>query len=468
MKTLQLLFLLLLLSALSSAQENVPERFNQDIFFKLVKQNHPISIQANMRLEMGLAQIQEARGGFDPKIQAEVAQKYFQGKEYYDYGEGKLKIPTWFGLELEGGYERNQGEFLNPESSVPSAGLWFAGVSLSVGEGLFIDERRASLRIAQAMMDLNQAEKDLMMNDLLLDAGMAYWNWFSAYYSLQVNTEALELANQRFVAVKQSAAFGDIPTIDTLESGIQVQNRRLNLNQAELDYKNATAFLNTFLWEDGLVPLELPSNTIPNEFDPAKLAEENLKITLQLDSSLNAHPEIRANLSKNEQLSIEKRWVREQIKPTLDLKYKPLTEAIGDNPFSDYSINNYTWGMQFEFPIFVRKERAKLKQINLKLQNNEIDLENKRVGLAFKATAAMNVFETTMLQIRLYRQTVNDYGALLEGERQLFNGGESSLFMINSREIGFINAELKMVELVTKNRLAILKTQHAIGQLANQ
>ncbi|MFT6165944.1 MAG: hypothetical protein ACJASF_000628 [Vicingaceae bacterium] len=104
----------------------------------------------------------------------------------------------------------------------------------------------------------------------------------------------------------------------------------------------------------------------------------------------------------------------------------------------------------------------------MKLQSNQIDLENKRVGLAFKATAAMNVFETTMLQIRLYRQTVSDYGALLAGERQLFNGGESSLFMINSREIGFINAELKMVELVTKNRLAILKIQHAIGQLANE
>ena len=468
MKTIQLLFLLIFLSAISMAQEKVPERFNQDIFFKLVKENHPIAVQANMRIEMGLARIQEARGGFDPKIQAEVAQKYFKGKEYYDYGVGKLKIPTWFGVELEGGYERNQGEFLNPESSVPSAGLWFAGVSVSVGEGLFIDERRASLRIAQAMMDLNQAEKDLMMNDLLLDAGVAYWNWFKAYYSLQVNQEALQLANQRFIAVKQSAAFGDIPTIDTLESGIQFQNRRLNLNQAELDYKNATAFINTFLWEDGLVPLELPTNTVPNEFEPEKLAAENLKITLQLDSSLNAHPEIRANMSKNEQLSIEKRWVREQIKPTLDLKYKPITEAVGDNPFSEYSINNYTWGMQFEFPIFVRKERAKLKQIDLKLQSNQIDLENKRVGLAFKATAAMNVFETTMLQIRLYRQTVSDYGALLEGERQLFNGGESSLFMINSREIGFINAELKMVELVTKNRLAILKIQHAIGQLANE
>ncbi|MDB4062157.1 TolC family protein [Vicingaceae bacterium] len=90
-------------------------------------------------------------------------------------------------------------------------------------------------------------------------------------------------------------------------------------------------------------------------------------------------------------------------------------------------MNNYTWVIQFEFPIFVRKERAKLKQINLKLQNNQIDLENKRVGLAFKATAALNVFETNMLQIRLYRQTVNDYSSLLDGEIQLFNRGESSL-----------------------------------------
>ena len=85
------------------------------------------------------------------------------------------------------------------------------------------------------------------------------------------------------------------------------------------------------------------------------------------------------------------------------------------------------------------------------------------MGLAFKATAAKNQFETIMDQIRLYRLTVEDYGALLEGEQRLFNGGESSLFMINSRESGFINAELKMVELVTKNRLAILKIQHAIG-----
>ena len=468
MKTLPLFFLFISFSAFLFSQEKLPERFNQDIFFKFVKEHHPIALQAEIKVEMGLAQIQEARGGFDPKIEADVAQKYFKGKEYYDYGEGVLKIPTWFGVELEGGYERNQGEFLNPESSVPSAGLWFAGISVSLGEGLFIDERRAALRTAQAMMDQNEAEKDLLLNNLLLEAGFAYWNWFNAYYALQVNRDALELANVRFIAVKQSAAFGDKPTIDTLESGIQVQNRRLNLNEAELDYTNTRAYLNTFLWQNGLIPLEIPNNTVPELFDPKKLAAENLKITLQIDSSLTAHPEIRATISKMEQLSIEKRWVREQIKPRLDLSYKPLTEVVGDNPFSEYSINNYTWGLQFEFPIFLRKERAKLKQIELKIENNTINLENKRIGLAYKATAAKNEFETTMAQIRLYTKTVEDYAALLAGERRLFNGGESSLFMINSREKGFIGAELKMVELVTKNRKAILKIQYALGQLATE
>lgn len=467
MKQVISLSLLLCFSFLLTAQVSEKGNFNQESFFTLVKETHPIAIQANIRIEMGTVKILEARGGFDPKVQADISQKYFKGTEYYDYGQGKLKIPTWFGIELEGGYERNQGEFLNPESSVPSAGLWFAGVSVSVGEGLFIDKRRASLRTAQAMMDLNRAQKEIMMNDLLLDAGIAYWNWFNAYYALQVNKEALQLANQRFIAVKQSTALGDKPTIDTLESGIQVQNRRLNLNQAELDYKNSTALLNTFLWGESLIPLELPVNTIPDEFNPDKLAAENAKISIQLDSSLNSHPEIRANLSKLEQLSIEKRWAKEQIKPTLDLKYKPITEAVGDNPFAEYSINNYTWGLQFEFPIFIRKERAKLKQINLKLESNKIDFENKRVGLAFKATASKNLFETTMRQIRLYRQTVTDYESLLNGERQLFDGGESSLFMINSRENSFIKAELKMVELVTKNRLAVLKIQHALGQLSN-
>jgi len=47
---------------------------------------------------------------------------------------------------------------------------------------------------------------------------------------------------------------------------------------------------------------------------------------------------------------------------------------------------------------------------------------------------------------------------LLEGEREKFKNGESSLFLINSREIMAIDAELTLIKLQTtyeKDRLGI-------------
>ena len=248
-----LIFSGLSLVSLAQADSSV---LSFESFISLVKNHHPVALQAEIKAEMGLANLRSARGNFDPKLQADLAQKYFEDKEYYDLGEGKLKIPTWFGIELEGGYERNEGQFLNPENTVPASGLWFAGISVPVGEGLFIDERRASLRKAQAMVKQNEAERDALLNELLMNAGYAYWDWFNAYYNLKIYEEALVVTQQRLDAVKLGAELGDRPDIDTLEAGIQQQNRELNLQQAQLEYRNATAFLSIYLWQEGVIPVE--------------------------------------------------------------------------------------------------------------------------------------------------------------------------------------------------------------------
>ena len=85
--------------------------------------------------------------------------------------------------------------------------------------------------------------------------------------------------------------------------------------------------------------------------------------------------------------------------------------------------------------------------------------------LEFKAKAALNEFETTINQIDLYTRTTQDYRSLLDGERSLFNNGESSLFLVNSRELGFINAQIKLIQLFAKNQKSILKLNYALGSL---
>lgn len=434
-------------------------------FLDLVKEHHPIAKQANIQRDKGDAEVRTARGGFDPKVNSEIQQKYFDGKQYYDISNSNLKVPTWFGIELESGFEQNQGVFLNPENTVPNAGLWYAGVKVPIGQGMFIDQRRAELRKAQIYQESTEAEQMAILNDLLYDAGKSYWNWFTAYNQLKVYEEAYQLAKQRFDAVQQSTELGDAPSIDTLESGIQVQNRMLNLQQAELDFKNETALLSVFLWQEGIIPLEVKDGTHPLLRSQLQPIPVDQNIRLNLDTLVNNHPDLRKYQFKINSLEIDKRFSREMLKPELNLKYNPLSEPINNDPFAEYSVNNYKWGLEFTFPIFLRKERGKLNLVNLKLQETELDYDFKRQSLINKAEVALNTWQTTINQVSLYEQTTQDYLGLLSGERRLFNGGESSLFMVNSRELGYINAQIKLIELIAKNRKAQLGALYSIGVL---
>lgn len=436
-------------------------------YMQIVKEHHPLAMQAELQLDRGRAILRQSRGGFDPKLSLTTSQKDFENKNYYDILEGQLKIPTWFGLEILTGYEQTRGIFLNEERTTPDLGLVNAGLGLNIGQGLFIDQRRAQLRQAQIFQQSTEAMRVSMYNELLYEAGKAYWDWFMSYHVLQVFREAIELAEQRVDFVRRSAEFGARASIDTLEAGIQLQNRQLSLQQAELDYANSGALLSVFLWRDGEVPLELNENITPGDLDSAGVQDPEIFPWDIMDSLIINHPDLLQTQYKIDHMRIEQRWKREQLKPTLALKYNFLAEPINNDPFSEFTTNNYKWGLQFEMPVFLRKERGAVLDIGVKINQSEFDFSNKLAELNFKARAARNELRTTLQQYTLYTRTVRDTEGLLNGERQLFRTGESSLFLVNSREVSYINARIKLIELLSKNQKAALMSDYALGILIN-
>ena len=409
-----------------------------------------------------------ARGNFDPKAYSAVSQKYFSDKQYYSLINSGLKIPTWYGIEVGAGYSQNEGVFLNPEHNTPGAGLWYAGVSVPIGQGLFIDQRRVALNQAKIYQESTSTERDWLYNELIYNASQAYWNWFEAYNNIIVYDNVLQVALQRFDAVKKGVLFGDRPPIDTVEAAIQVQNRTLNLQEAELNYKNSTALLSTYLWVDGIVPLEVNETTHPIKLQELSTISPDKELRIILDSLTNNHPLLKLSQYKISQLKIDKKWKQEQIKPQVNLKYNAINQPIGNDVFANYNANNYIWGITFSSPIFLRKERGSLELAKLKINVAELDLLAKQANIKYKAIAALNDLEYTQNQVNLYARTVNDYAALLEGERKMFNAGESSLFMVNSRESGYINTQLKYIELLTKNQKAAVSVNYAFGLLSTK
>ncbi|MFM6983965.1 MAG: TolC family protein [Chitinophagaceae bacterium] len=459
MRTL-LLFICLYCSTVLFAQTDSTIQLSMDQYFQMVLSNHPLSKNADLRIDYAEAYLQKARGNFDPKIKASNEDKYYKNTNYFNLMSAGISIPTMAGLEIKSGYDYNRGLNLNPENSLPDAGLLYAGLTLAVGQGLMIDERRAMLSQAKIQMSSGKVERQALLNQLLYEAGKAYWNWFSAYHQLIVYKQAKVAAFERLQAVKSAAEFGDRPSIDTLEASIQFQERQLSLMQAELTFKNAGVELSLHLWDEVLRPVQIGLNTIPLALDSVLQHPGEIEL-LSNEWYLN-HPEYQTYNYKRDQLIVEKKWKKEQLKPLLNLSYQPLTAA---NQFATWSGNDYKFGMTFSMPLLFRKERGDLAITRFKIKETENNLAFKSSEIITKTASAINEFAATSEQLDLYSGTVRNYADLLEAEKNIFNNGESSLFMINARELSYISAQIKLIDIAVKNRKAFITAEYAAGLL---
>ncbi len=459
--------ILILISMTGMAQDDTLDVvLDFERYLEIVKDHHPVAMQAGLMTEAGEANLRSSRGGFDPVLYGNYKNKEFKGTEYYDLFSSGLKIPTWFGVEFDVGYTQNDGVYLNPENVTSAAGLWYGGISVPVGKGLFIDERRAALRQAQVFVEIAEQERRKTLNKLMYDAALAYWDWFKAFNALDVYRDAQDAARERLDGVIESFEAGDRPAIDTLEAGIQWQSRVVSYQQAELDYLNAKQKLEVFLWAEGTIPLEMENSTIPYSAQSELPGIDSEIEMMTLDSMVANHPELLALQSKREQKDIECRWKAEQLKPDLNLKYQPLIQPSSDQDFFDgYSPNNYTVGLEFKMPLLLRKERGELQLTKLNLNEMDLEIQLKQAEIKYLSSNALNTYNTARQQLNIYTQTVADYFSLLEGERALFNAGESSLFLVNAREIGYIQAEIKRVEILSSLQKSIVSIEYNFGRL---
>ncbi|MEG9328162.1 TolC family protein [Salinimicrobium catena] len=443
------LSLILLLQAfITTGQETVPQVLSYSEYLAYVKKYHPMVRQADLQLEMGEAELLRARGAFDPKLEVDYSRKEFKGTEYYDLLNSTFKIPTWYGLELKAGFEQNEGLYLNPERTVPPEGLFSAGISLSAAQGLIMDKRRAVLKSAKALREQTQAERDLMVSDVLFEASEAYLKWARLHRELEIYEGFVANARQRFQGISRSAATGEIAAIDTVEAGIAFQDRLLQLEQTRVKLLKQKLEVSNFVWLENNVPVELQPSTVP---DIQFLEENRFEIGTEEwtdDFSFEEHPKLLAMEAKLKALRIERRLKMNNLLPKVDLEYNFITPE--PETVDTYDTSNYKAGLKFSFPLFLRKERGELKLAGYKLENAALELELKRRQIQNKVDGILQELDSYLEQIRLSQEMVENYRQLLNAEERKFSFGESSLFLINSRENKLIEARLKLNELLVK------------------
>ncbi|MEC4003685.1 TolC family protein [Flavobacterium sp. SUN052] len=437
--------LLLLFTCIISAQTNTNKELTFNEYLGYVKKFHPMVKSANLEISSAQANLMMARGGFDPKIEVDFDKKQFKDKEYYSILNSSFKIPTWYGIEVKAGFDNSEGIYINPENTLPNKGLTSLGITVPLGQGLLINQRMADVRKAKIQIKLSRAEQKLQAIQVVYDASVAYFNWKRNYSEVKLYENYFNNASIRFKGIQSLIANGDKPAIDSVEAGINVRNRELSLEDSKLKLIKAKLELSNFLWLENTIPMELQDDIIPE--DKLELTiQETLKTNelLQENPSIENHPKINSLQSKIDILNVERKLKANSLLPKIDVGYHYLSEP---NYLNTTNFNNYKIGMNVYFPLFLRKERGSLKLAEFKIQDTQFDLNLERLQLSNKINAQQNEIKSLERQRKLITNLVSDYSVMLTSEERLFSFGESSMFLINSRENNLVSSQLSKIAL---------------------
>ena len=431
---------------------------------------HPVAKQAQLAEMQGEAFLLEQKGNLDPYLYGYYNNKFFEQSHYYDQLNAGIVVPTYIGIDVKAFYETAGGAYLNQENTLPDGGLLNIGVEIPVLQGLLMDQRRADIQSAKVFGEVAKVQRVKMLNDLYLGALSAYVNWTVAYERLNLMRRAIELAEIRFNAVKESYIQGKNPAIDTLEAYIQYQNRIIGFYDTELLFIKRSLELSNFLWLEDETPAVIIPGTIPMGLialadELPEMAWKEADLLLMID----AHPEVMMALYKVEMADIDRRLMVEKLKPKLNLQYNFLNSysdfGMNNEWWGAYSFNNYKMGIQFEMPIFLREGRGSLQGAKFKLEQSGYELDQKSLSIRNKALQHFAETQVLAEQVLRYNQMATNSFALLQGENNRFLAGSSSLFLVNARELSWMDSQIKSLETEGKYREANFTLWHSVGVL---
>lgn len=435
-------------------------------FARLVREHHPVVRGAALRAEQAAAERQAASGAFDPKVSASWTAKEFGGTDYYDYRTAKLTLPTRLGLDVEIGYERTAGRYFAADRRTPDRGLLTAGVVLPLGQRLLTDERRTALAVADALRDAAVEERALVANATLAAAARAYAAWWEAWRRVAVADEGVALADFRLAAVRGRVAAGEAAPIDTVEARLEVQRRVVQRVDAAQALLVARLAAEAYLWDERGEPVALPDGAVPRVDDAGAPPPDSAAVAALLAAALERHPDVRRLEARLEGAGAQRRLAAQGVLPAATAELGSLAAADAGVPFD---AGPPSAGGKLELAVssslLLRRERGRLAASTLAVEQGRLDLARARRDVGVRVRQAAAELAALAGTIALQELAVVQARQLRDAETRRFEGGESTLFLVNARDRAVLDEMLRLASLVARRVAAAAELRAAAGLL---
>ncbi len=416
----------------------------KDLFFQIETQ-HPLFNIAKIQEELGKTNKSKAIGNFEPGISYNGRIKTFDGKNYYNQNYFELDVFTPSPLSFDIGFEKNNGSYLNGESNTPSNGLGYIGLQLPLLKNLITDQRRTTLKQSYNTAEQSLYQKKSMQLSLYAEIWKNYIQWYINHQQTISLSKALELSNSRLNAIRKVYFSGGCSGFDTLEISVQQQQFVAKLLDNEIITLKSKILLSSHLWtktdKNEFVPLSFKPNVVPTDFY-FNLLDPIVEST-KVENPITMQPDLMISQKKMDNIELDLKLKRNYLLPKVDIKYQYLSQSY--DQFNAIT-NNSRFGLSVASPLFFIGPRAEFKETKFKLVEAQMSLKFKKREIEQKSLALLKQIETYKTIYEMLRKVEMGYYQLYQMEIQKFNSGEGTIFLLNSREAKYWEANLKTIE----------------------
>jgi outer membrane protein len=432
----------------------------QDCVQEALQHNLDLQIQ-RYNPQISLYSLNANYGGYDPTFNFSGTHAYndsgteFQNGQHVagsDYNEDSFSssfngsTPWGMTYELGGNVSSAKGN-----NTVSNFSLPFQNSSGQVGaltltqpllKGFWIDQTRLNVRVGKNRLQYSEQQLRGQVITSITAVENAYFELVFAQENVQVQQEALNLAQTQLDQDKQRVQIGTMAQLDVQQDEAQVATSQANLiaaqNTLSID-ENALKNLltdNYAKWHDTLIQ---PTATLAATMQLFDLQDS-------WNKGMTERPDLlQARLNVEEQ-GIQLKFSYNQLYPSLDLVgsygYNGSGRDFGDtfNQFDQADRPFWSYGAQFSMPLSNVGARNTYKAGKVTLKQLLLALKQQEQTAMVEIDNAVKQAQSNYQSVQATQEARTYAEAALDAEQKKYNVGKSTTFTVLQLQIALTTA----------------------------
>ena len=414
-------------------------------------------------------------------------QPYVQNYQTQEAGvQGQFETGTQYNINVSQS-KVNDSTYINSFNP-----YYYGSFNVSITQPLLknflMNDDKRQIQLSMVNNDATQASTLATVSTTISSVEDAYWDLLAAWRNVAIQEDALRQTVLQQQSNVRQAKRGYAAPIDAVESSTQVAVYQQNVFSALQTVSELQNQLKSLIVTDPGDPI-WEANLVPTS--PAVLSlPQTPSVGSLLAAAMQNRPEVRQALDAQKQADVNRAYAKNQLLPQADLQLAyngngfagnalpPLGGVFGtatpppyyDGAYGQAFANSgrfstYSAALQVSVPIGNNTAKGALGVADEQAHIAAVQKLGTAERIQYEVRNAVQTYQAALARLFAAREAREASAQVLASEERKFRNGESTTFLINQRQVEFVQNQGLELQAQTDLNKAVVELQRVDGSI---